>query len=83
MILDLDATTRNEIASMVYARWGKAYDAMKAAKAMKWEDNKQMCPKADFPLFHAENIKHAEKELALAEKLKADICPFSPLVIGK
>jgi hypothetical protein len=83
MILDLDATTRNEIARMCYARWTVAYDNMKHIKSMTWETNKHVCPKAEWSLFHAEMLKSAQKELTLAEKLKADVCPFSPLIKGE
>lgn len=72
--IPLDATTRLELASMVYARWAKAYDAHKLAKAQVWETQKHVCPKADWPLFYEKSVEHAEKELKLATKLKQDIC---------
>jgi hypothetical protein len=83
MILDLDAKTRLEIASMVYHRWTIAYDAMKEAKAATWESMGKFCPKNEWHLYHADMIENAEKELELAEKLKSDICPFSPLITGE
>ncbi len=83
MILDLDAVTRNEIASMVYSRWCVAFDRLKEAKARTWESNKHVCPKADWPFFYKSAVDHADKEFKLAEKLKADICPFSPLIKGE
>lgn len=83
MILDLDAVTRNEISSMCYSRWCKAYDEMKAVKAFTWESQNKFCPKDEWPLYHASMLEIAERELKLAEKLKADICPFSPLIKGE
>ena len=80
MILDLDAVTRNEVASMCYARWSNAWTNMKTVKAMVWDA--RVCPKSDWPEFHAQMLAEARRELDLAEKLKADVCPFSPLVIG-
>jgi hypothetical protein len=80
MILDLDAITRNEIASMVYSRWVVAYENYKDVKNMQWDKS---CPKAEWPQFHAHMLASAQKELDLATKLKADICSFSPLVKGE
>jgi hypothetical protein len=83
MILDLDAETRNEIAAMCYARWSAAYDNWKHVKDMTWENNKHVCPKSDWPDFHASMLDNALKEFQLSEKLKQDICPFSPLIKGE
>lgn len=79
----LNAEARLEIAGMVYSRWCKAHDAMKETQARTWEQNKQVCPKSDWPLFYAENVKYAEAELAKATRLKDAFCPFSPLVFGE
>jgi hypothetical protein len=67
---------------MAYARWSKAYDDLKAAKALTWESAGRFCPRAEWPLYSAAQIEDAEKELAKAERLKAAICPFSPLMEG-
>lgn len=83
MILDLDAKTRLEIASMVYSRWSEAWDNVKTVKALTWETSGKFSPKDEWPLYYADMLKHAKEELSLAEKLKADICPFSPLVTGE
>jgi hypothetical protein len=83
MILDLDAKTRLEIASMVYSRWCEAFDNLKKVKTQTWESTGKFCPKGDWPQYQASMLKHAERELELAEKLKADICPFSPLATGE
>jgi hypothetical protein len=83
MILNLDPKTRLEIASMVYSRWAAAFDAHKAVKAATWESAGKFCPKAEWPNYHAAQLQNAAQELELAAKLKADICPFSPLVTGE
>lgn len=83
MLLDLDPTTRLELASMVYSRWATAFDSLKAAKAMTWESQGKFCPKADWPSFHASILADAQKEFTLATKLTEDICKFSPLIAGE
>jgi hypothetical protein len=83
MILDLDATTRNEIAAMVYTRWSKACDAIKQVKTATWEQNKVVCPKGDWEGQQKLMLEDAQKELDLAAKLKADICPFSLIIKGE
>lgn len=83
MQIDLDPTERLEFASMAYSRWSDAFIALKAAKAATWESTGKTCPKGDWPLFHDANIKHAQKELDLATKLKDAICKYSPLIIGE
>ena len=82
MQVDLDAEARNELAAMAYARWSTAFETLKAAKALSWESAGKFCPKAEWPQYHASMLDTADKEFALATRLKAAICPFSPLVIG-
>jgi hypothetical protein len=77
---ELDAKTRLEIASMVYNRWCKAYDEIKKVKALTWESTGKFCPKEEWPLYQKDMLENAEKELALALKLKDDVCKYSPLV---
>lgn len=76
----LSARARLELASMAYGRWSTAYDAVKATKALTWESSGRFCPKGEWPSYHAEMTKNAEKELELAAVLKAEICPHSPLL---
>jgi hypothetical protein len=83
MILDLDAVTRNEIASMVYARWSIALESLKKVKGLTWMTCGKFCPQNEWPQYHANMIHSAETELETAVKLKNDICPFSPLIKGE
>lgn len=76
----LDAEARNAISSMVYSRWSEAFDTLKKAKAEDWD--KVICPKSDWPQFHQARIEHAQKEFDLCSRLKANVCKWSPLVLG-
>lgn len=82
MQCEFDAETRLEIASMVYNRWCIAFDKLKEVKALTWESAGKFCPKADWPSFHSDMIKTADKEMQLATRLKDSVCKYSPLIIG-
>jgi hypothetical protein len=78
-----DAIVRNELASMVYDRYCKAYDNLKITKTLTWESTNKSCPKNEWPQYHATMIANAEKELDISTMLKDKICKYSPLVIGE
>jgi len=80
MIVDLNARTRLELASMVYSRWCQAYDKLKEVKALTWESAGKFCPKEDWNAYHLDMQFTAQKELDLATNLKDVICKLSPLV---
>lgn len=83
MQIELSAEARLECASLVYAKWGESFYQLKIAKSAKWEDNKQCCPKGDWPLFYQSNLEYAQKEFDKWSALKEEICKYSPLIIGE
>jgi hypothetical protein len=80
MQIDLDAETRLELASMVYGRWGTAYDNQKRVQGLTWESAGKFCPKADWPEFHGSMLEAAKAEFELATRLKNAVCKHSPIV---
>ena len=78
----LDATARLELALMAYNRWADAFEGLKIAKLASWESSGKFCPKTDWPLFKADNIKTAEIELNKAVSVKDQICKYSPLILN-
>lgn len=78
-----DATVRNELASMVYERYCRAYNNLKITKTLTWESTNKFCPKNEWPQYHTTMIASAEKKLAIALMLKDKICKYSPFVIGE
>lgn len=83
MQVELDAEARLELAAMVYARWSRAWDSVKAVRAETWESTGRFCGKEDWPGFHAARTKQADEEMALAKRLREAICPYSPIVKGE
>lgn len=83
MQIELSAEARLEIAALVYSKWAQSFDAFKAAKTATWENNKQVCPKGDWPLFQADQMEYAQKTLDKWTRLKEEVCKYSPLVIGE
>jgi hypothetical protein len=83
MILDLDAFTRNELASMVYARWSSAFENLKKTKSLTWESTGKFCPRAEWPSYHETMLAGAQKELEYASRLKETVCKYSPLICGE
>jgi hypothetical protein len=78
-----NAIVRNELSSMVYDRYCRAYDNLKITKTLTWESTNKFCPKNEWPDYRATMIASAEKELEIATTLKDTICKYSPLVIGE
>ncbi len=83
MQIELSPEARLEIASLVYDKWCKAYDAFKLAKTQTWESAGKFCPKSEWPLFQAKMLESAQKELDKWARLKDEVCKYSPLVIGE
>jgi hypothetical protein len=81
--IPLDAPCRNEIASMVYARWSDAFTKLTEVKQLTWEATNRFCPKNEWPLYHKNLIESAETELITATVLKESICKYSPLIMGE
>lgn len=82
-IMGLSPKVRLELASMAYSRWCLAFEELKAVKVLTWEGQNKFCPKAEWPLYHGEMIKEAEKELRTALEIKEAFCNYSPLVTGE
>lgn len=72
-----------ELGSMVYSAWCSAFDADKKAKAATWEENKQVCPKADWLSFHEAQLIHAKKNLDKYTDLKNAVCPMASQILFK
>ena len=83
MLIELDAESRFELASMAYDRWSNAFEAHKKAKQLTWESVNKFCPKNEWPDYHKSMVAEAEKELNKATKLKDAICKYSPLITGE
>jgi len=80
--IPLDAEARLELASMAYSRWCKAWDNAKIIKSATWESQGKFCPKEDWALYHADQMKSIEEELNKSFRIREQICKFSPLMDG-
>ena len=79
----LDAEARNKISSLVYSEWTIAFEEMKAAKIATWENNKQLCPKGDWHLFHADRLKSSQEYFDSMSRVKEQICKYAPFIHGE
>ena len=74
--IQITKTTLSTMQRYAYAMWAKEYDELEVCKIATWESQGKFCPKAEWPMFHEEQMKNAKDREMKAKKVFDELAAF-------